>query len=110
MPHVFTGQNVNLCTTGTAGELAELYLDVPLEHKCIYFPFFLGEGAEGNGTGDVRRAVEILCTTVKQQQASGLEWDIGLGCRFVMHDGSMGAVAGDGVEGDVTIERLLSTE
>ena len=109
-PHSLTGQNIDLGAAGAAGELAEFNLDMPLQYQRIDFLLLIRERSEGDGTGDVCRTVEILSATVEQQQTLWLQGYIGLWRSLVMNDGSMLAIARDGIEGDVSIERLLSTE
>ena len=109
-PHILACQDVDLRATCTTGELTEFYLDMTFEHEGVDLLLFLRQWSEGNGTSDIRRAVEILRTTVEQQHAFGLQGDIRLWRSLIVHDGSMSAVSGDGIERDVTIERLLSPE
>ena len=62
---------------------------------------------EGDSPGDVRGTVLILRTTVYQYHAMRLQRDIRLRRSLVMYYGGMSAIAGDGVEGNVTEQRLL---
>ena len=77
-PHILTAQDVDLGTACTTGELTEFYLDMALEHEGVDLLLFLSQWSEGDGTGDIRRAVEILRTTVEQQHALGLQGNIRL--------------------------------
>ena len=81
-----------------------------LQHQRIDPLHFLRQRSEGNGTGDIRRTIEILRTTVEQQQPAGFQGDIRLWCRLIMNDGPMRPIARDGIKGDTPEERLLSTK
>ena len=109
-PHILAGQNVDLGAAGAAGELAEFYLNMSLQYQGVDFLFFLCQWSECDGTGDVRCAVEILGTAVEQQHTFRLQGDIRLWRRFVVYDGGVFTIAGNRVEGDVTIQRLFCTK
>jgi hypothetical protein len=109
-PHILSGKDVDLSAAGAGRELTELYLDMAFEHKGIDTTHLFCERPESNGTGDVRGAIEILGSAVEQEQALWLQGDIGLWGSLIMHNGAMSLISGDGIKGDVTIERLLSTK
>ena len=109
-PHGTLGKHVELGAADAGRELGQLYLYMSLEHQGIDMLHLFSQRAKGNGTGDVGSAVEILGAAVQQQQSFGLEWDIRLGRRFIVYDSAMIAIAGNGVEGDIAIEGLLSPE
>lgn len=79
------------------------------QHQGIHPALLLCQRTEGDGTGDVRRTILILRPAVQQEESFGLQHRVSLGCRLVMHDGTMRLIAGDGVEGETAVEGLLST-
>ena len=81
-----------------------------LEYKGVDLLLQIGKRSEGDGTGNVCRAIEILGTTVEQQHTLGLQGDICLWGGLVVNDGGMGAVAGDGIEGDIAVEGLFGSQ
>ena len=81
-----------------------------LQHKGIDTPHLVGERTQGDGTGDVGCAVKILGAAVEQQQAFGLEGDVGVRGGLIVHDGSMLLIGSDGVEGDAAEEGLFGAE
>ena len=80
------------------------------EHKGVNLLLQIGKRSEGDSTGDVCRAIEILGTTVEQQHALRLQGDIRLWRRFIVYDGGVFTIAGNRIEGDVAIQRLFSTK
>ena len=108
-PHCLAGQHVELCAAGALGKAGTGQADVSFEHERVVASFVVGRFAQGDGAGDVCRAVGILCAAVEQEQAFGCEGFVGLGCSLVVHDGCVFLVAGDGVEADAPEERLLGT-
>ena len=109
-PHILSSQDINLGTAGSAWELTEFYLDMPLEHKGVDMLLQIGKRSKGDGTGNICRAIEILGTTVEQQHTLRLQGDICLWSGFVVNDGGMATVAGDGIEGDIAVERLFGSQ
>ena len=71
--------------------------DVSFEHERVVASVRRRSFRQGDGAGDVCRAVGILCAAVEQEQALGCEGFVGLGCSLVVHDGCVFLVAGDGV-------------
>ena len=108
-PHILTSQNIDLRAARTTGELTKLYLYMAFEHEGIDLFFLISQRSESDGTGNIRRAVEILRTTIEQQHALGLQGDIRLWRGLIVHDGCVRAISGNRVERDIAIEGLLST-
>lgn len=69
----------------------------------------LRERAKGDGSGDIRRAVEILGSAVEQQHSLRLQGDVRLGRGLIMHDGSMGAIAGIDERGNTNSNVMTAT-
>ena len=97
-------------TTGTRRELTQFNLDMPLQHEGINTFLFLGKRTEGDGTGDVGGAVEILGAAVEQEETLWPQEDIAVGRCLIMHDGPVCLIAGYGIEGYAFEERLLCPE
>ena len=80
------------------------------KNERIDVALLVGERSERYGSGDVGRAVHVLCAAVEQQEALGPQGDVGLGRRFVVNDGTVLLVGGDGVEGESAVERLFGAQ
>ena len=81
-----------------------------LQHQRINVALAVADVAKSYCTGDIRRAVAVLCATVEQQQAFRFELNVAERRRFVVNDSRMVGVSGDGVERDVAEERLLGAQ
>ena len=69
------------------------------QNKGVDFSFFVGEWSEREGTGDVGRSTDIMRAAVEQQETPGSERRVAAFVRFVVYDGTVGTVSGDGAEG-----------
>ena len=98
VPQVAAGNGIELGAAGSIGEAQQLQLDMTFQYECIDAALLVGDRAEGNGTGNVGGAVRVLCTTVEQQQSFGTQRGIGIGCRLIMNDGTMGLVSRNGIK------------
>ena len=86
-PQRLSRQNIYLRATGAAGELAQFYLDMSLQHESIDAPLLVCQRAQGNGARNVCRAVEILCATIEQQKTFRQQRHVSL-CRSLIVDDS----------------------
>ena len=77
-----------------------------LEHKGVDSALLVGERAEGDGTGDVGGAVEILSAAVYEQQPFGAQGGIGGRCGLVVHYGTVVGVCRNGVERRPAVQLL----
>ena len=109
-PHRGAGQRVELAAVGATREDSAGEVDKAAQHERVVAPLLVGERTQRDGAGDVGGAVEILTTRVNQQQTHRLHRYVGVGRRLVMHDGTMVAIAHDGVETLAFVERLLFAE
>ncbi len=110
LPHSISGEDVELCAAGAVGEDGCSEANVAFEDESVVAPFLVGEGSEGDGAGDVGGAAVVRCAAVEEQQSAGLQRYVGFGGGLVVDDGAVGAIAGNGVEGDVTEARLLGAQ
>ena len=101
---------VELRARRTGGEDKACQRDVGLEHEGVDVALFGRGGPQGEGAGDVGGAVLILCSAIEQEESFGSKRAIGFGCGFVMNDGAVVGIAGDGVEANVAEEGLLGAE
>ena len=69
-----------------------------LKHKCVDTSLLLAHWPDGDGARDVGSAVFILCSRVDEHQSVRLQRGISLLRSFIMDDGSMLLIAGNGVE------------
>ena len=83
---------------------------MPLQHEGINVLLFLGERTEGDGTGDIGGAVEVLGSAVEQQETFRFQRDVCFWRGFIVHDGAMCLIGSDGVKRDVAIEGLFGAE
>src|SRR5574344_600685 len=81
---------------------------MPFEHEGVDMLLLVGHGSECNSAGDVGSAVEILCSTIEQQQPLGFQFDVSLWRRFIMHDGTMGPISRNSGKGYILKQGLLS--
>ena len=109
-PQRLTGEDVNLGSAGSCGKLTEFYLDVSFQHKGIDPFLLLSERTEGDGAGDIRCAIEILCPTVEQQKTFRLQRNIDLWRCLIVNDGAVGLIASNRIEGKAAIEGLLGAK
>ena len=99
LPHGIAGGKIEhqaLCALREAGARQS---DVTFQHEGVGFALFVGERTEGNGAGDVGRAAYIMRTAVEQQETAGSERRVAFFVGFVVHNGTVCAVTGNGAEG-----------
>ena len=108
-PQRLSRQNIYLRATGAAGELAQFYLDMSLQHEGIDAPLLVCQRAQGNGARNVCRAVEILCATIEQQKTFRQQRHVSLCRSLIVDDSPVGLIACYGVERDTTKQGLFSS-
>ena len=72
-----------------------------LEHQCEAAAHFGRRRADGDGPGDIGRAVRILAARIDQIERAWLQLAVGLRCDPIVHDGAVRAGAGNRVEAQV---------
>ena len=90
--------------------LQHVYINVSLENICIVIDHLLCERSDCDGSGNIRGAVDELSSGVKKQEAFRLYVCICLRCRSIVDDGSVRAVSGDSLEGQVEAVFLLAAD
>ena len=70
------------------------------EYKRVIPFLFFGQCAECNGTCNICRTILILRAAVEQQEALRFQRNIRFRSRFIMHNGAVLFVTGNGVETD----------
>ena len=75
-------------------------IQIAAQHPSIHLLLLLRQNPAGKGPRDIRGSLQILSAGIHQQEASGLERNVCLRCRLIVHDGTMGTKARDGIEAD----------
>ncbi len=110
LPHRIACAGVELCTAASLREPGACQPDMPFQHQRVVVSFFFAHGAEGDGARDVGSAVVVLCAGVQQQQSLRPQGDVGFRCRFVMYDGGVGGISGNGVEAVTAVKFLFAAQ
>ena len=70
-PHGTAGKYIELGTTSSGREVGILQLQMTFQYQGIIGFLFVGERTEGDGTGDVGSAIQILCPLSSKRRPSG---------------------------------------
>ena len=90
--------------------LQKMYINVSLEYVCIVIDHLLCKRSDLDGSCNICSAVDELSSGVEQQEALRLYIRVCLRCRSIMDDGSVRAVSGDSLEGQVEAVFLLTAD
>ena len=101
LPQRIARQRVELRARGAGREARHGQRDVALEHAGEAVAHLGAGRADRHGAGDVGRAVAILAARIDEIEAARLERALGRLGGAVMHDGAVGAGAGNGVEAQI---------
>ena len=110
LPQGLTRNGVELRASGTIGKAEHLQVDMPFQHQRVDAPLLVSQRTEGNGAGNVCRAVLILGAAVDEQQSPWLQGRIGRWRRLIVDNGAMGLIARNGVERQAAIQWLLTAQ
>ena len=108
LPEELPGQGVEGEAGGALGEDGGVEGDDAFEDEGVGFAFHGGRGAEVQGPGRVRGAVEVLRARVAEVDGFRVDGGAAAWFGFVVDDGCVGAGGGDGVEGEAGEVALCS--
>ena len=103
-------EDVELGAGGPHGEARGGERDVTLEHAGEALPLLGRRRPEGDGAGDVGRAVEVLAAGVDQVEHAGSEEPVGLRGGPIVDDGAARSRPRDRGKADVSERLLLGPE
>ena len=110
LPYRHAGQYIQLRSSRTFREDSHGEVDMSFQYQGVVRLLFFGQFPQCDGAGDVGSAVQVLRTRVQQQESLGFQWHVRCRSGFVVYDGSMFLVPGNGVEAFPHVEWLCGTE
>ena len=101
---------IKLCTRGAIWELNKFYLYMSFENECIDTFHLLAHRSKSYRSGYICGSVLILGTRIDKNHPFRTKLSIRLRCGFIMNDGTMFLITGNGIEGNITKKRLFRTK